>query len=385
MGEKESQAAIDREQILEQIPAPVLAVDRDFNVTFMNRAACAFVGKACDELIGRKCYDCIRTSHCQTPECRTARAMQTGETYTARTEATNGKVTQIEYTASALMDDTGDIVGGVEYIEDVTAQAEAEESTQATLEILGQIPTPVMAVDLDYTITFMNKAGCSFLGQEDCDGVVGRKCYDLLRTPHCRTEECRVRQAIESGETRSARTEAANGDGVRIPIEYTAAPLRDEDSRVIGGLEYVLDITKQLEFEETIKEQGRMILEMSTPVVKVWEGVLLVPVIGSMDTTRSQQLTGAMLDAIVNEGAMYTILDVTGLPTIDTAVARHLLTTVESARILGAEVIITGFSPAAAQTLAQLGVDFSSLRTYGSLRAGLSAALAAVQGAQALR
>ena len=242
--------------------------------------------------------------------------------------------------------------------------------------ILGQIPTPVMAVDRDFTITYINEAGCRFAGAQ-CGDLLGKKCYDVFATPHCRTAECRTARAMETGETYTARTEC--GKGLGIPIEYTASPLRDGGGNTIGGVEYVVDITTQLEFEQTIQEQGRMILEMSTPVVKVWNGVLLVPVIGSMDTARSQQLTGALLDAVVTEGARYAILDVTGLPTIDTAVARHLLSTVEASRILGADVIITGFSPAAAQTLAQLGVDFSTLRTHGSLRAGLAEALAAVR------
>ena len=370
----QNQSGNSPEQILEQVPAPVMSIDRDFNVVFMNEAGCRFVGRSCEEIIGKKCYECISTEHCQTDQCRTARAMETGEVYTARNQAQNGKLIPIEYTASPLKNDAGDIIGGVEYIRDITAEVEAEKETREMLEILGQIPTPVMAVDLDYNITFMNQPGCDFLGKE-CDSIVGKKCYDVLQTPHCGTEECRVKQAIAADDVRVARNEARNGDDEIIPIEYTAAPLKDGEGNIIGGLEYVIDITKQLEFEETITEQGRMILEMSTPVVKVWEGVLLVPVIGAMDTNRSQQLTGALLEAVVSEGARYTILDVTGLPTIDTAVARHLLTTVESARILGAEVIITGFSPAAAQTLAQLGVDFTMLHTYGSLRAGLSEVL----------
>ena len=373
----QTQSVASQEQILNQIPAPVMAIDRDFNVTFMNEVGRRLVGRSSEEIVGRKCFECFSTGHCGTEDCRTARAMKTGETYTARTESRNGREVPVEYTAAPLKDEKGEIVGAVEYVQDISEQVKSEKTSNRMLEILGQIPTPVMAVDLDFNITYLNQPGCDFAGKE-CSLLVGKKCYDVLQTPHCGTAECCVHQAVSTGKTRTARNEACNGDGELIPIEYTAAPLKDGDGNIIGGLEYVIDITKQLEFEETITEQGRMILEMSTPVVKVWDGVLLVPVIGAMDTNRSQQLTAALLDAVVAENARYTILDVTGLPTIDTAVARHILTTVEAARILGAEVIITGFSPAAAQTLAQLGVDFSTLRTHGSLRAGLSDALAAV-------
>ena len=124
--------------------------------------------------------------------------------------------------------------------------------------------------------------------------------------------------------------------------------------------------------EQTIREQSETLMELSTPVIKVWDGVIMLPIIGSMDTVRAANTTEKLLASVATEDATVVILDVTGLQLIDTSVARHLLQAVESSRILGAEVVVTGFSPAAAQTLAQLGVDFSTLRTRGSLSAGIA-------------
>ena len=129
------------------------------------------------------------------------------------------------------------------------------------------------------------------------------------------------------------------------------------------------DLTKA---SREIESQHQMIMEMSTPVVRVWDGILLVPLIGMFDTARSAQMIDSMLNSVSEEGASLVVLDVTGVPQIDTSVARHLMEAVSSARILGAQVIITGFSPEAAQTLAQLGVDFSALQTRGSLKAGIA-------------
>ena len=128
---------------------------------------------------------------------------------------------------------------------------------------------------------------------------------------------------------------------------------------------------ERAEAERTIREQSEALTELSTPVVKVWEGIVMLPLVGAMDTARASFVTERLLRTVSGEDAEVVILDVTGLPGIDTSVARHLLQAVESSRILGCEVIITGFSPDAAQTLAQLGVDFSSLRTKGSLSAGI--------------
>ena len=124
-----------------------------------------------------------------------------------------------------------------------------------------------------------------------------------------------------------------------------------------------------------LEEKNRLVLEMSTPVVKLWDGIVMLPLIGTIDTDRANQMTEALLQAISGDDARVAVLDVTGIAGLDTSVARYIISAVGAARILGAEVIVTGFSPDAAQTLAQLGVDFSSLRTRGSLRAGIQDAL----------
>ncbi len=134
------------------------------------------------------------------------------------------------------------------------------------------------------------------------------------------------------------------------------------------------DIADRIEAEETIRQQTEAMMDMSTPVIKLWEHIVLLPLIGVIDTSRASQMIETLLQTVVDSESHVAVLDVTGVPEIDTSVARHLLKTVDAARMLGAEVIVTGFSPMAAQTLAQLGVDFSSLRTRGSLRAGIQEA-----------
>jgi len=124
-----------------------------------------------------------------------------------------------------------------------------------------------------------------------------------------------------------------------------------------------------------IAAQAELMMEMSTPVIKLWRGIVLTPLIGVLDTARSTQMTERVLSAIVENEAKVVILDVTGVAVIDTSVARHIISTVNAARILGADVVITGFSPEAAQTLSQLGVDFATLKTRGSLSAGLRDAM----------
>ena len=140
-----------------------------------------------------------------------------------------------------------------------------------------------------------------------------------------------------------------------------------------------MDITERRKARDELETQSRAIMEMSTPAIRIWDGMLLMPLVGAIDTARSQQIITTMLESIADVETKVAILDVTGVPFIDTSVARHILNAVDGAKILGAEVIVSGFSPEAAQTLAQLGVDFSALRTSGSLKAAMQRAFEIVR------
>jgi rsbT co-antagonist protein RsbR len=111
--------------------------------------------------------------------------------------------------------------------------------------------------------------------------------------------------------------------------------------------------------EEVILRQQREITELSTPVVKLWEGVLALPVIGTLDSERTQVVMENLLQHIVDEGAEIAIIDITGVPTVDTLTAQHLLKTVSAARLMGADCIISGIRPQIAQTIVHLGVDLN--------------------------
>ena len=124
----------------------------------------------------------------------------------------------------------------------------------------------------------------------------------------------------------------------------------------------------------TIEQQRRTIMELETPVIQVWEGVLALPLVGTLDTARAQQMNEALLQRIVDTGSEVVILDITGVPVVDTAVSKHLLETVSAARLLGAEVLIVGLSTRTAMTLVQLGVDLTGVTTRTTMAKGLELA-----------
>lgn len=126
--------------------------------------------------------------------------------------------------------------------------------------------------------------------------------------------------------------------------------------------------------EEIIQRQQAELLELSTPVVQVWDGVLALPMIGTLDSARTQVVMETLLQRIVETGAPIAIIDITGVPTVDTAVAQHLLKTVAATRLMGSDCIISGIRPQIAQTLVHLGVDLQTVVTKASLADALALA-----------
>lgn len=127
--------------------------------------------------------------------------------------------------------------------------------------------------------------------------------------------------------------------------------------------------------EDIIVRQQEEMLELSTPVVKLWDGVLALPMIGTLDSQRTQVVMESLLQRIVDTGSEIAIIDITGVPTVDTLVAQHLLKTVTAIRLMGADAIISGVRPQIAQTIVHLGLDLQGIVTKANLSDALALAL----------
>lgn len=123
-----------------------------------------------------------------------------------------------------------------------------------------------------------------------------------------------------------------------------------------------------------LEEQRRTITELQTPVIQVWDRILALPIVGSLDTSRTQEMNEALLQRVVETGSEIVIVDITAVPVVDTAVAKHLMETVSAARLLGAEVLIVGLSSRTAMTLVHLGVDLAGVTTRTTMAKGLELA-----------
>lgn len=164
-----------------------------------------------------------------------------------------------------------------------------------------------------------------------------------------------------------------NGKQFWASVVITA--LRDKDGILRGFGKVTRDLTERKQTEERIHQQAKEIMELSTPVMQVWRGVVVAPLIGSLDSNRTQQFMERLLSRIVETNSPMALVDIMGVPTIDTQTAQHLIETISAVRLLGAQVVLTGVRPAIAQTLVHLGIDLSGITTRSSLAAGLQVAL----------
>ena len=266
----QKQEADEKINNLDSIPTPVLAVDTDFTVTYMNPAGAAVGGKTVDEAIGMKCYDLFKTPHCRTEKCALGRAMRTDAIVTEQTIARpkEGVIVPIRYTGAPIKDAKGNIKGALEYVVDMTEEVRQKQVADEKINNLDSIPTPVLAVDTEFTITYMNPAGAA-VGGKTVDEVIGMKCYDLFKTPHCRTEKCALGRAMRTDAIVTEQTIARPREGVMVPIRYTGAPIKDAKGNIKGALEYVVDMTDEMRQKQEADEKINNLDSIPTPIMAV--------------------------------------------------------------------------------------------------------------------
>ncbi len=165
-------------------------------------------------------------------------------------------------------------------------------------------------------------------------------------------------------------------------MRATAQPILEDGEvvRVIGAFQDIDSFKRrEIELQEKltiIQEQRSAIRALSAPIIKVWDRVLALPVVGTLDEERAEEITGRMLDAVATNAAKWAILDLTGVETVDAGTANHLVKIIRAIQLLGAKSIVTGIGPAMAQTLIGFGAGFGGARTVSNLREAIKISMA---------
>ncbi len=179
-----------------------------------------------------------------------------------------------------------------------------------------------------------------------------------------------------SGESSTVNDmEIRKPDGERILLQVMGIPIFGEDNQAVASVAIFQDITQQKEAQDRIEAQQAAIQELSTPVIPIMDNIIVMPLVGNVDSLRARDITRSLLAGITQHRAKVVILDVTGVALMDTAIVNHLNKTIQAARLKGAQTIITGISDAVAEAIVDLGIDWSELTTLSDLQTGLLAAL----------
>lgn len=244
---------------LDQIPLPFVVMDLNFNILYINRKGAEVCGQESAGIIGQKCYNNFKTDDCQTDACACARTMQSGRSEVSETKARPNDVDRfISYNGVPLKNKKGNIIGALEIITDLTTMKKAIDDAAKKVEILNNIPTPVLAIDRNFNIEFINQSGAAVAGQ-DMESCKGQKCFNLFGNNHCNTSECRVAQAMQKDAVFSGDAVVKRPDK-DLPIRYIGTPFK-ENGKIIGGVEFVMDITKETEITAGFKKLTHAMLE----------------------------------------------------------------------------------------------------------------------------
>ncbi len=214
--------------------------------------------------------------------------------------------------------------------------------------------------------------------------VVGKTDYDMPWVAQADLYRADDWQVIASGKARLNYEEPqSRPDGTTIVLQTSKIPLLDSTGQIVGVLGMYEDITerKRIEAErallqeQVIRAQQAALAELSTPLIPISSDVVVMPLIGTMDSQRAQRVLTTLLDGVATSHARVAILDITGVAVVDTQIANALVRAAQAVKLLGAQVVLTGIRPEVAQTLVGLGVDLTGMVTRGTLQSGIAYAV----------
>jgi len=341
-----------------------------------------YLGYTADEVLGRRSTDFL------TPESR-KRAIEVnipllrkeGRRFETPYEFVkkNGEIIEVLLSSAAVRDASGEIVQFVAVFEDVTeenrAKRELRDSEERWRVLMEMSPVP-LSIHRNGVFLWMNAASATLLGGKP-EEFVGTRAIDLVHPDDRQMVIERMRQSSSTGEALPPLEERyVRRDGVLLFLEVTARQIMYQGAPAVQIA--TIDVTARRQAEEArrvaesqiaiIRAQEEALRELSTPLMPIGEGVLVLPLIGRVGPERAEGILSVLAEGVVAQGARVAIVDVTGVPDADAAFADALLRVGQAIKLLGAEVVITGVKPAIARMLVELGADLSSIRTRATLR-----------------
>ena len=302
--------------------------------------------------------------------------------------AKGGSTIWLEASYTPVKDASGKTVSVIKFAQNITQARKAALADAAKLEAIKR-SMGVIEFQLDGTIISANPAFLKLMGYTE--GEVAGQHHRVFLTPQERVsaEYASFWQELASGKVKSGQFHRLAKGGKSIWLEANYNPVFDLEGRVERVVKFAIDITdkvesarateialKQVRDAELIREELNLALEeMSTPVMPIWDGILLLPLIGVVDSARTDKVVNKTLERINETRSKVFLLDISGVPAMDTAVANQLLKISKATQLMGCETVISGLSPAIARTMVELGVEVGEVRTTATLQQAFAIAL----------
>lgn len=284
-----------------------------------------------------------------------------------------------QHSVFAIRNEQGQIIRMANLLRDITEARRQEEEMRVFQTLIENAPLGVNRVSLQGKIVFANSAFRTMTGYGD--EVIGMNIQQLHPEQERHRSASAVQHLMEKGVARETLS-FQRKDGHTFLGSIIAFLVYSSDGELQEIVSFHQDVTEQKQAEEErltlqqqiIDAQRDALRELSTPLIPITDDVMIMPLIGAIDSRRAQQVMEALLEGVAHYQVDLVILDITGVRVVDTQVAQAFIQAAQAVRLLGTRVMLTGIGPQIAQTLIHLGVDFSEMTTHGSLQAGIAAA-----------
>jgi rsbT co-antagonist protein RsbR len=301
----------------------------------------------------------------------------------------DGHIIPVSGAITLIKDDSGEPVGFGALYRDITEQEKAEDEREQLLSeksrlkaIIDSTSDLVAMTDLEGNLLYLNTAGFEMTGRDVQDPATLNIADFHPPEAVKQTLEEHVPTCMQHG-AHTWENILLRADGSTIPVSQVSMAIKDESGEPVALGTIMRDLTEQRHAEaereqlqqEIIEAQQQTLRELSSPIIPVMDGIIIMPLIGNIDTSRAREITRSLLSGISAYRAKSVIIDITGVPVVDSGVADHLNKTIQAARLKGAQTILTGMSDAVAETIVDLGIDWSALETLRDLQTGLTTAI----------
>jgi len=278
--------------------------------------------------------------------------------------AKGGREIWLHASYNPVFDSDGKPIRVVKFATDVTAAKLQQAEFEGKLRAIDRAQA-VIEFELDGRIITANENFLRIFGYR-LEEIVGKHHRIFCDPGYAESPEyAQFWQKLARGEYDADEFKRLSKEGAEIWLQASYNPIFDMEGRPLKVVKFASDITAE------IRRRSLAMLEMSTPVTKIWDGVLFAPIVGIVDSKRSLDIMNKALHSIADTRASTLLLDISGVAVVDTAVANHLIKIAKAAVLMGCKTIISGISPAIAQTIAELGIDLGSIQTTSTIEAAL--------------